>query len=124
VLAYCARFELQPRSGLKMLTKRIKIHPPDFADVPLVERASLPPSLSVPPVERCLACEADIEGVPESGVWLRRTSRRADFERVAAQNCERRRKRLPRSGISANLNANRMIAVPNLAAASGLSSAI
>jgi hypothetical protein len=60
--------------------------PPDSADVPLVERASLPPSPSVPPVERCLACEADIEGVPGSGVWLRRTSREADFERVAAQN--------------------------------------
>jgi len=38
-----------------------------FAQVPVVERASLPLSSSVPPVERCLACEADIEGVPGSG---------------------------------------------------------
>jgi len=29
-------------------------------------------------MERCLACEADIEGVPGSSVWLRRTSREAD----------------------------------------------
>jgi len=27
-----------------------------------------------------LACEADIEGLPGSRVWLRRTSREADFE--------------------------------------------
>jgi hypothetical protein len=31
-----------------------------------VERCLAPPSPSVPPVERCLACEADIEGVPGS----------------------------------------------------------
>jgi triphosphoribosyl-dephospho-CoA synthase len=31
-----------------------------------------------PPVERCLACEADIESVPGSRVWLRRTSREAE----------------------------------------------
>jgi len=53
-----------------------------------------------PPLERCLAssfakratpgaplaCEADIEDAAGSKVWLRRTSREADFERVAARN--------------------------------------
>jgi hypothetical protein len=44
-------------------------------------RGALPRFLlrpSVPAVERCLACKAEIGGVAGLGVWLRRTSREAD----------------------------------------------
>jgi hypothetical protein len=69
VLEYCAKSELHPpRRGLGMQTTRF---------VPRVRRRA--------PSGARLAREADIEGVPGSRVWLRRTSREADFQRRAAK---------------------------------------
>jgi hypothetical protein len=74
--------------GTLALTRRFKIgsRPSAFANLRFVERCLASSFAKRATRGARLACEADIEGVPASRVWLRRTSREADFQRVAMLN--------------------------------------
>jgi len=104
VLEYCARSELHPRSGLRVLTRRIKIVlvlPPSpksllwSAPRFLFRQACHPWSAASLARPTLRACQG-------RGVWLRKTSREADFERVTAQSVGIRRANCPRRRPSAS----------------------